>query len=101
MKALSASCIDDHAVVSRLDMRRQLALELVVVEIRMQVGEDRAARLDVLDPGERVLDTEMARLRPVAQRIHDPDVEPGERRGALGRHSAEVAGVRKAPKPKA
>jgi hypothetical protein len=38
-------------------MGRQLAAQLVVVEIGVEVGEDRAARLDPRDPRERILDT--------------------------------------------
>ena len=35
---------------------------------------------DALDPGERLGDAEVARMRPVAQRVDDPDVEAGELR---------------------
>ena len=49
--------------------------------------------LDALDPGERVGDAEMARVRRVAQRIDDPQIEPGERLGARVRHVDQVAGI--------
>src|SRR6266536_2214009 len=70
---------DRHAVIGRLDIRRQAALELGIIEVRMQVGENRPPRPDPLDPGERLLDAEMARMRPVAQGVDDPEIETGER----------------------
>ena len=50
--------------------------------------------LDALDPGERIRDAEMARVRRVAQRIDDPQIEPGERRHAVGRQLDQVARIR-------
>ena len=74
-------------------MRRHRLAHGLVIEIGVQVGQDRAPRLQPLDPGERVVEREMARVRPVAQRVHDPDVEVGQGRDARGRHAAEVAGI--------
>ena len=70
-----------------------LAAQHLVIEIGVQIGQDGAARLEPLDPGERVVEREMARVRPVAQRIDDPDVEAGERRDALRRQAAQVARI--------
>ena len=93
--------LDADAVIGRLDMRRQLRAQRLVVEIGMQVGQDRALGLDALDPGERLGQAEMARMRRVAQRVDDPDVEPGQRRGAFGRQVAEVAGIGEAAEAEA
>src|SRR5579859_2621992 len=82
-----------HSVETRLDLGRQLAAQMVVVEISVQVREDGAARLEALDPGERVADREVARVWAVTQRIDNPHVEPGERGRAFVRHAAEVARV--------
>src|SRR5579862_6947624 len=43
----------------------------------------------------------MARVRPVAQRIHNPEIETGQRRCAFGRHGAQVARVAQVAKAKA
>src|SRR5262245_11757498 len=63
----------------------------------MEVGQDRAVGLDPCDPRERVVDTKMARMRPVAQRVHDPDLGPGKRRDTGLGQAAEVAGIGEAP----
>ena len=78
-------------------MGRQLAAQLVVVEIGVEVGEDRAAGLDPRDPHERILDTEMAGMGPVAQRVHDPNRGTRERRDAGLRQPAEIAGIGESP----
>src|SRR5262245_48860054 len=76
-------------------MGRQLAAQFLVVEIGMKIGEDRAPRFDPRDPAERVLDTEMARMRLVTQRVHDPDLGPGERRDARLGQPTQIAGIGK------
>src|SRR5262249_44403024 len=63
----------------------------------MEVGQDRAVGLDPCDPRERVVDTKMARMRPVAQRVHDPDLGPGKRRDTGLGQTAEVAGIGEPP----
>jgi hypothetical protein len=40
----------------------------------MQVGQDRAFGLDALDPLQRLLKIEMARMLRPAQLIYDPDI---------------------------
>ena len=64
-----------HAVESRGYMRGQPAAQHIVIEIGMQIGEDRAVRLHSLDPAQRIVDGEMAWMRRIAERIDDPDVE--------------------------
>ena len=41
-------------VIGRLDVRRQFPPQRLVVEIGMQVGQDRPLRLQPLDPGQRL-----------------------------------------------
>jgi len=53
----------------------QLAAEHVVIEIGVEIGKDRAPRLDALDPAQRVTDREMTWMRGVAKGVEDPDVE--------------------------
>ena len=45
-----------HAIERRRHMPRQLALQHVIVEVGVQIGQDRAARLHSVDPAERVID---------------------------------------------
>src|SRR5262245_58956124 len=85
--------LNRQAVVSRLDMRRQPPAQLVVVEIRMQIGQDRPPRLQRRDQLERLVDRQMGRMRPVAQRIDNPDVEVGKHRKAFGRQPDQIAGI--------
>src|SRR5262245_9305054 len=61
----------------------------------MEIGQDRAPGIDAPDPGQRIIDAEMARMRAVAQRIHDPDFGPRERSHARLRQAAQVAGIGK------
>jgi hypothetical protein len=42
--------LDLHAVVGRLDVRRQLGLQTRVIEVGVQIGEDGAGRPDAFDP---------------------------------------------------
>src|SRR5262245_49956301 len=89
--------LDRHVIERRLDMRGQLGAKRIVVEVAVQIGQDRPARLDARDQGKRLLDVEMARMRLVAQRIHDPDLDAGERLDALRWQSLEVAGIGQRP----
>src|SRR5262249_56279327 len=93
--SVRAHQLEHQAIEGRLHVGRQPRLELLVVEIGVQVGQDRPARLDPLDPAERVGDAEMARMRAVAQRVHDPDLESLQRRDAPLRQATEVARVGK------
>ncbi len=80
-------------VIPRLDARRQLGLQGRVVEVDVQVGQDRPARLQALDPLERPRQMRMRRMRPITQGVHDPDVEPRERRERGFIQVNDVAGV--------
>src|SRR5580700_828453 len=82
-----------HPVVGRLNIGRQLRIELLVIEIGVQIGQDGAPRLEAADPLQCIVEREMARVRPIAQRVDDPDVEAGQRRGAFRRHAGQVAGI--------
>src|SRR5260370_42358562 len=66
---------DSEPIIGRLDIGRQPAAQFVVIEIGMQVGENRAPRRDALDPVERLGDGEMTRMRLVAPRIGEPQNE--------------------------
>jgi hypothetical protein len=82
-------------------MGRQLAAQFGVVQVGMQIRQDCAAGLDPRDPGERIVNAEMAGVRPVAQRIHDPDLESRKRRDASLRQPTEVARIREPPETEA
>ena len=71
-------------------MRRQLAAQLVIIEIGMQIGQDRTGGFDAGDPTERVIDAEMARVRPIAQRVHNPDFGTGKRSNAGLRQPTQI-----------
>ena len=77
------------------------ARSVVVVEVGVQVGQDRAPRLEPLDPAQRLGQAEMAGVRPVAQRIDHPDIEAVERRDAFVRQAAQIAGIAEIAEPEA
>src|SRR6266516_1871250 len=91
---------DLQAIEGGLDMRRQLAAQLVIIEIGMQIGQDRTGGFDAGDPTERVIDAEMARVRPIAQRVHNPDFGTGKRSNAGLRQPTQVAGISEVPETK-
>src|ERR1700728_1811977 len=93
LRELSLRYADCHAVEAGLDMGWQFLAQNVVVEIGVQVGENGARRLEPVDPAERVGEGEMTRMRPVAQRVDDPDFEIGQSGAGVRRHAAEVAGI--------
>ena len=64
-------------------MRWEFSAQTVVVEVDMEMGEDRTLRLQSFDPFKRLLDAKMTRMRNAAQRIHDPHVEALERRNRI------------------
>src|SRR6266851_10347277 len=92
---------DLHPVIGRLDVPRKLAAQGLVVEVGMQVGQDGALGPDALDPGQRIVDGEMARMRRIAQRVEDPDFEVAQHRHAVRRNPVEVARIRQVPEPEA
>jgi hypothetical protein len=59
----------------------------------MHVGDDGAARLEAVDPGQRVIDAEMAGVAGIAQPVDDPEIEILQERPALGRNVAEVGRI--------
>jgi len=61
-------------------MRRQLAAQLIIIEIGMQIGQDRTGGFDAGDPPSASSTLEMARVRPIAQRVHNPDFGPQARK---------------------
>src|SRR5690554_489149 len=67
-----------ESVVGRLDIGWQHCLERPVIEIDMKIGDDRMSRPQALDPAERILQREMARMRARTQRVDDPDAEIGK-----------------------
>src|ERR1700742_151440 len=78
-----ASEPDREPVIGRLDARRQLPLQGLVVEVDMQIGQDGALGLYPRDPVEGLREMGVARMRRVAQGVDDPAfdaVERGERR---------------------
>src|SRR5579862_8013272 len=82
-------------------MGRQSGAKLFVIEVGVQIGEDRAPWRDPLDPCQRLADREMSRMRRVAQRIDDPQIEPRERRNALRREVTHIARISCRAEPEA
>ena len=73
--ALASLDDDRHAVIGDRDVGRQARAERVVVEVGVQIGEDRLRRRHAGDPAEGVANREVARMRRVAQRVDDPEVQ--------------------------
>src|SRR4051794_16931083 len=65
----------------------------LVVDIGRHVGDDGALRPEAFDPGQRVVDAEMAGMASVAQAIDDPEIEILQRAPALARDVVEVGRV--------
>src|SRR5262245_9761474 len=92
---------DAEPVIGRLDVGREPAAQFVVIEIGMQVGQNRALGFEALDPIQRFRDAQVAQVRLVAERIEDPDVEAFEGRDAVGRQTLEIAAIGQAAEAKA
>src|SRR5207244_10242492 len=92
---------DRKAIVSRLDIGRQLGGQRGVIEVGMEVGQDRPLGVKALDPAERVGDREVAWMREVAQRIEDPHVEVFEQPYAARIDIAEIARISEPAEPEA
>ena len=58
-------------------------------------------RLDPLDPFERQVEMEMARMRPVPQRVDDPQLDAGERGNACRRQIDEIGRIGHGAEPEA
>src|SRR6516162_8460330 len=50
-------------------------------------------RLEALDPGERIVHTEMAWMRRITQTIDDPEIEAFQRAPALARNVADIGRI--------
>ncbi len=63
----------------------------------MHVGDDRALRLEALDPRQRVGDAEMAGMRRIAQAVDDPEIEAfcsaGQLSSGMSCRSGVVGGI--------
>ena len=68
-------CLQPQAVVRRHHARRQRLPDDFVIDVGRHVGDDGALRLETFDPGQRVVDAEMADMAGVAQPVDDPEVE--------------------------
>ena len=84
---------DTHPVKGGLDMGGKPRLEFRIIEVGMHIGQDRPPGLDALDPGHCVVHAEVARMRLVAQRIHDPEIETRQGFYARVRQVDEVARI--------
>src|ERR1700760_2290036 len=87
---LRLSQFQPHPVIAGHDVIGQALPDHLVVEIGMHVGDDRAPRLEALDPGQRVAQAEMARMGRVTQAIDDPQIELLEQRPARFWNIADV-----------
>ncbi len=67
----------------------------------MHVGQDGAGRPDVAGAGDRFVEREVARMRRVAQGVHDEDVRAAHVALALLRQRADVGGVGETADPEA
>src|SRR5436190_19394471 len=72
--------LQPHAVIGGNHAVWQALTQHLVIDVRMHVGDDGAARLDALDPGQRVGHAEMAGMRGIAQAVDDPEIEIFEQR---------------------
>src|ERR1700740_2766228 len=59
----------------------------------MHVGDDSPLGLEAVDPGKRIVDAEMARMRRVTQTIDDPEIEIFKRTPAFPGNVAEVGRI--------
>src|ERR1700744_1016936 len=65
---------EPHPVIAWDHALGQAFAQYLVIEIGVHVGDDGTLRLEALDPGQCVVDTEMAGMRPIAQSVDDPEV---------------------------
>src|SRR5580692_321668 len=59
----------------------------------MHVGNDGAARLETADPGQRVVDAEMAGMPGITQAVDNPEIEVFEGSPARGRDITDIGGI--------
>src|ERR1700691_508016 len=93
--------LDAHPVISRRHMRRQPRAQGFVIEIGMQVGEDRAPRTYDLDPRQGLVEAEMGGVSAIAQGVDDPHVQASEKRAACLGNAFHIRGVSERPEAKA
>src|SRR4051794_25251905 len=79
-----------HPVIGWNHVWRQALPQHLVIEVGMHVGDHGALRLEALDPGQRIVDAEMAGMRRIAQSVDDPEIEILQRRPALFRNIADI-----------
>ena len=48
--------LQPHAIIARHDAGRQFSAQFLVIEVGMQVGQDGAARLELADPAQRIVE---------------------------------------------
>src|SRR4026209_2000939 len=92
MSASSANAADLHAqpVIGRLDAGGQRPAQRGVVQIDMHVGQDCPPGPEPLDPGKRLGDGEMARMRRGAHGMGAPQIEVGKPAVAVVIHAADI-----------
>lgn len=74
-------------------MRWQIAFQPVEIEIGVQIGQDGVLRPEFADPFQRFGQGKMARMRRIAQRIDNPEVEILEKLPAFGRDRIEIGRI--------
>ena len=70
---------DRQPVIAGLDPAGQFGAQLAIIEALVHMGQHGAARPHPLDPGQRLRQMAMRRMRLAAQAIDDPKLDPGER----------------------
>jgi phosphoribosyl 1,2-cyclic phosphate phosphodiesterase len=81
------------AALAGLDAGRQAAPQRRVIHVAVQIGQDRPFGLHARDPAQRLVEVEMARVRRLAQRVHDPNVEAGQGGQAGLRQALDIGGI--------
>jgi hypothetical protein len=92
---------DREPVEPGLHIGRQPGAQCLVVQIGMKVGQDRPGRLNPFDPRQCIVDAEMARMRLISERIHDPDIDPCQGSYAGLGQAAQVTGIGQGAEPEA
>jgi hypothetical protein len=87
---------DLQPIKGRLDRVRCFSQHGLVVQIIVQIGENRALRFHVGHKHQRLLQIEMAWMRPSAQAIDDQCVEVLEMRHARCRYGTDVRQIKRA-----
>src|SRR5580658_9203301 len=70
--------LDDQPVLAGLDARRQYGAELAVVECLIHMGQDGAPRAYPGNPGQRLFEMAVRRVRPAARAVDDPQLDAGD-----------------------